>query len=88
LWWRLSNTIAYCCSHQQFTSKLIAWSIEAFPYAIRIGIERGLWQVAIYLPDNELPEERTVVGARQDAEIAARSIIDAWLKKRCRKYLL
>jgi hypothetical protein len=30
----------------------------------------------------ELPEERTVVGTRQDAEIAAHSIIDAWLKKR------
>jgi len=47
---------------------------------IRIGIARGHWRAAIYLPDNELPEERTVVGTRQDAEIAAHSIIDAWLK--------
>jgi hypothetical protein len=43
--------------------------------------------VAIYLPDKELPEERTVVGTRQDADIAARSIIDTWLKKRVRKLL-
>jgi hypothetical protein len=51
-------------------------------YAIRIGIARGQWLVAIYRPDKELPEERTVVGTRRDAQIAARSIIDAWLKKR------
>jgi hypothetical protein len=44
--------------------------------------------VAIYLPDNELPEERPVVGRRQDAEIAAHSIIDAWMKKRFREHLL
>jgi hypothetical protein len=44
-------------------------------YAIRIGIARGHWLVAIYLPDKELPEERTVVGTRQDADIAlARSL--------------
>jgi hypothetical protein len=45
-------------------------------YAIRIGIARGHWRLAIYLPDKELPEERTVIGKRQDAEIAARAIID------------
>jgi hypothetical protein len=54
-------------------------------YAVRIGIARGHWQVAIYFADKELPEERTVVGTRHDAEIAARSIIDAWLKKRFRR---
>jgi hypothetical protein len=57
-------------------------------YAIRIGIARSQWQVAIYFPNNEVPEERAVVGTRQDAEIAARSMIDAWLKKRFRKHLL
>jgi hypothetical protein len=57
-------------------------------YTIRIGIARGQWQVAIYLSDNELPEERPVVGTRQDAEIAAQSIIDAWMKKRFREHLL
>ena len=51
-------------------------------YAIRIGIAREQWQAAIYLADKELPKETTVVGARQNAEIAASSIIDAWLKKR------
>jgi hypothetical protein len=40
-------------------------------YTIRIGIARGQWQVAIYFPNNELPEERPVVGTRRDAEIAA-----------------
>src|SRR6516225_2162972 len=51
-------------------------------YAIRIGIARLQWQEAVYLPDKELPKETTVVGTRQNAEIAASSIIDAWLKKR------
>jgi hypothetical protein len=51
-------------------------------YAIRIGIARGQWQVAVYLPDKELPKETTVLGTLQNAEIAASSIIDAWLKKR------
>jgi len=54
-------------------------------YAIRLGIARGQWQVAVYLPDKELPKETTVLGARQNAEIAATSIIDAWLKKRSHK---
>jgi hypothetical protein len=51
-------------------------------YAIRIGIERGQWRVAIHLPGHGLPEERTVFGTREDAKIAARSMINAWLKKR------
>jgi hypothetical protein len=57
-------------------------------YAIRIGIARGQWQVAVYLPDEELPKETAVVGTRREAEIAASSIIDAWLKKRSREHLL
>ena len=51
-------------------------------YAIRMGIARGEWRVAIYLPGIGLPKERTVFGTREDAEIAARSMINAWLKKR------
>jgi hypothetical protein len=35
--------------------------------------------VAIYLPDNELPKEKPVIGTRQDAEITAHSIIDVWM---------
>jgi hypothetical protein len=54
-------------------------------YAIRIGIARCQWQVAVYLPDKELPKETTVVGTRRDAEIAASSIIDAWMKQRFRE---
>ena len=57
-------------------------------YAIRIGIARGQWQVAVYFPDKELPKETTVVGTRHDAEIAVRSIVDAWTKKRLRENLL
>jgi hypothetical protein len=57
-------------------------------YAIRIGIARGQWQVAVYLPDKEFPKETAVVGTRQAAEAAASSIIDAWLKERFRENLL
>jgi hypothetical protein len=49
-------------------------------YTIRIGIERGQWRVAIYLPGQKLPKERTVFGTRKDAETTARSMIDACLK--------
>jgi hypothetical protein len=55
-------------------------------YAIRIGIERERWRVAIHPPGNVLPKERTVLGTREDAEIIARSMIDAWLRKRRRQY--
>jgi hypothetical protein len=45
-------------------------------YAIRIGIEREQWRVAIY-PPGGLPAERTVIGRREDAETEARSMINA-----------
>jgi hypothetical protein len=51
-------------------------------YEIRKGIEREQWRAAIYLPGNRLSKERTVFGTREDAEITARSMINAWLKKR------
>jgi hypothetical protein len=38
--------------------------------------------VAIYPPGNGLPKERTVLGTHEDAEITARSMINAWLKQR------
>jgi hypothetical protein len=50
-------------------------------YAIRMGIEREEWRVAIYLPGIGLPKERTVFGTREDAKITARSMINEWLKK-------
>jgi hypothetical protein len=51
-------------------------------YAIRMGIAREEWRVAIYLPATGLPKERTVFGTREDAKITARSMINEWLKKR------
>jgi hypothetical protein len=51
-------------------------------YAVRIGIARDQWRVAIYPPGNGLPKERTVLGTHADAEITARSMINAWLKQR------
>jgi hypothetical protein len=53
-------------------------------YAIRMGIAREEWRVAIHLPGDVLPKERTVFGTRKDAEITARSMINAWLKKAIR----
>jgi hypothetical protein len=50
-------------------------------YAIRLGIEREQWRVAIH-PPGGLQAERTVVGTREDAETEARSMINAWLRKR------
>ena len=55
-------------------------------YVIRIGIARGQWQVAVYFPDKERPKETAVVGTRRDAEIAAGSIIDAWIKRRVHEH--
>jgi hypothetical protein len=51
-------------------------------YEVRIGIARDQWRVAIYIPDKRLPVERTVFGTREDAETTARSMINAWLKKK------
>jgi pyruvoyl-dependent arginine decarboxylase (PvlArgDC) len=51
-------------------------------YAIRIGFQREQWRVAIYPSGNGLSKEKTVFGTRQDAEVTARSMINAWLKKR------
>ena len=51
-------------------------------YAIRIGIAREEWRVAIHIPDKRLPVERAVFGTREVALTEARSMINAWLKKR------
>jgi hypothetical protein len=40
----------------------------------------------LHPPGNALPEEKPVLGTREDAEITARSMIDAWLRKRRRQY--
>jgi hypothetical protein len=49
------------------------------PYTIRTGIERNHWVVVVHLPDGKTVEKR-VKGARRQAEVLARSIIDEWLK--------
>jgi hypothetical protein len=51
-------------------------------YAIRIGIAPGQWCVAIYPPGGGMPKERPIFGTREEAEAAARSMINASLKKR------
>jgi hypothetical protein len=56
-------------------------------YYIKLGalcasLAREQWRVAVLIPGKRLPEERKVSGTRQDAETAARSMINAWLKKR------
>jgi len=55
---------------------------RGIPYAIRVGIAREQWRVVIHIPGKGLAEERTVFGTRNDAETKARSMINAWLKKR------
>jgi hypothetical protein len=73
----LSNTIALPLQQPAISVHINLMEYRGVRYTIRIGITRGQWQVAIYLPDNELPKEKPVIGARQDAEITAHSIIDA-----------
>jgi len=51
-------------------------------YAIRIGIAREEWRVVIHIPEKRLPVERAVFGTREDAKTEARSMINAWMKKR------
>jgi hypothetical protein len=52
-------------------------------YAIRIGIEREQWRVAIH-PLGGLQAERTVVGTLEDAETEARSMIQCVAEKAIR----
>jgi hypothetical protein len=85
---RSSNAIALPLQQPAISVHINLMEYRGVRYTIRIGITRGQWQVAIYLPDNELPKEKSVIGTRQDAEITARSIIDAWMTKRSREHLL
>jgi hypothetical protein len=61
-----------------------AMEYKGVRYAILVGTARQQWRVAIYPVPNQLPKETTVVGTREDAEITARSMINAWLKKALR----
>jgi hypothetical protein len=48
-------------------------------YAVQLGIARGQWRVAIYLPGDGSPKEKTVSG--RHTKVTARSMINSWLKK-------
>ena len=49
-------------------------------YTIRVGTARNQWMVAIY-PNGIETGRKWVGGDRRDAELAARSLIDRWLKR-------
>jgi len=49
-------------------------------YTIRLGITRQQWCVAIH-PENAEIIEKAFTGARLQAELRARSMIDTWLKQ-------
>jgi hypothetical protein len=51
---------------------------------VRLGIARGQWQVAIYFQDNGVPEERTVIGTRQDGRSCCSDMISAIDERRLR----
>ena len=51
-------------------------------YAIRIDIAPEERRVVIHIPDKRLAVERAVFGTREDAKTQARSMINAWMKKR------
>src|SRR5215467_14621452 len=59
----------------------LSYEHRGIRYAVRIGIARNQWRVAINIPDKRLPVERTVFGTYKDAETTAHSMINAWLKK-------
>jgi hypothetical protein len=49
-------------------------------YAIRAGIERGSWSVAIY-PGGVESSRPLTYGTRANAELRAHSMIERWLKE-------
>ena len=67
---------------QRFWSQTNFMEHRGIRYAIRIGIAREEWRVVIHIPDKRLPVERAVFGTREDAKTEARSMINAWMKKR------
>ena len=49
-------------------------------YTIRTRIERQEWYVAIH-PDGVERPGKVITGLREDAELQAQSMIDAWLRR-------
>jgi hypothetical protein len=59
-------------------------------YAIRLGVGRGEWVVAISLPDNAAGHAALlkITGTREQAGAAARQYIRDWMQRQRRKALL
>ena len=60
---------------------LISMDYRGIRYTIRVGTARNQWMVAIYPNGIETGRKQVVVGDRRDAELAAHSLIDRWLKR-------
>ncbi len=54
-------------------------------YVLRSRINRRQWSIAIY-PGTEI-KEKNVTGTKEEAEVQAWSMIDAWLKERTNRTL-
>ena len=52
-------------------------------YVLRSGIKRRQWSIAIY-PGTDV-KDKNMTGTREEAEVQAWSMIDAWLKERTSK---
>jgi len=76
--WRYSS-ITFVIVITERTGRLVQHNFVEYRgvrFAILLGTARQQWRVAIYPVPNQLPEERTVFGTRQEAVT-----IDARLKK-------
>ena len=57
-------------------------------YAIRLGVERGEWVVAISFPDNPAGNATLLKirgGPREEAAVAARRSIRSWMQRQRRQ---
>jgi len=57
-------------------------------YAIRLGVERGEWVVAISFPDNPAGNATLLKirgGPREEAAVAARQSIRSWMQRQRRQ---
>jgi hypothetical protein len=62
-------------------AKLNLMEYRGIRYTIRAGIERGQWFVVIHPEAVEVPAKKKIFGAREDAELQARALINDWLKR-------
>jgi hypothetical protein len=69
----------------QFCSKLSCMEYREIRYALRAGIERGKWFVAIYPDEGVEMAGKKVLRTREDAETHAHHMIDRWLDSKSRQ---